>query len=128
MKIKLPIQSKEIIENENGDLALKVEQGEKEFDVDMSLIAQRRFEQNFPKMAEHEDVLTYSQRICSIKEISAPIIISKMKVLYCWLASDMIYEDFVKLFDLTDIEYIKKLSTKIHKVFELIFDSSAEKN
>lgn len=128
MKIKLPIQSKEIVEKENGDLELKVEQGEKEFDVDMTLIAQRRFEQNFPKMAEHEDVLSYSQRICSIKEISAPIIISKMKVLYCWLESDMIYDDFLRLFDLTDKKYVEKLTTKIQKVFELIFNGSAEKN
>ena len=128
MKIKLPIQTKEIIEKENGELELKVEQGEKEFDIDMTLLAQTRFEKNFPKMAEHEDLLGYSQRICAIEEIRAEIILSKMKMLYCWFDTDLTYEEFIKLFDLTDIEYIKKLSTKIQKVFDIIFNGSAEKN
>ena len=128
MKIKLPIQTKSVIEGENGELKLKVEKGEKEFDVDMTLLAQTRFETHFPKMAEHEDLFNYSKRICEIKSISAEVILSKIKMLYCWFDTDLSFEDFVKLFDLTDIAYIEKLSTKIQKVFELIFDGSAEKN
>lgn len=128
MKIKLPTQSKEIVENENGDLDLHIETGEKEFDVDMTLLAQTRFEKYFPKMAEHEDLLGYSQRICQIEELRAEVIISKMKMLYCWFDTDLTYEEFVRLFDLTDIEYVKKLSTKIGKVFDLIINGSAEKN
>lgn len=128
MKIKLPTQSKEIVEKENGDLELHIEQGEKEFDVDMTLLAQSRFEKNFPKMAEHENLLEYSQRICEIEDLKAEVILSKMKMLYCWFDTDMTYEEFVKLFDLTDKEYIEKLSTKIGKVFDLIFNGSAEKN
>ena len=128
MKIKLPIQTKSVVEGENGELELKIEKGEKEFDVDMTLLAQTRFETHFPTMAEHEDLLSYSQRICAIKDLRAEVILSKMKMLYCWFNTDLSYEDFVRLFDLTDKEYIDKLSTKIQKVFDLIFNGSAEKN
>jgi len=128
MKIKLPTQTKEVVENENGELTLKVENGEREFDVDMTLLAQNRYEKNFPKMAEYEDLLSYSQRICAVEDLKAEVILSKMKMLYCWFDTELSYEEFVKLFDLTDKEYIDKLATKIQKVFSLIFSGSAEKN
>ena len=128
MKIKLPIQTKEIIEKEDGELGFLVKTEDKEFDVDMTLLAQTRFEKFFPKMAEREDLFDYSKRICEIEEVRAEVILSKMKMLYCWFDTDLTYEEFVKLFDLTDKEYIDKLSTKMKKVFDLIFNSSAEKN
>ena len=37
--------------------------------------------------------------------------------------------DFVKLFDLTDIEYVKEFLNELEKVFKLILeDTSSEKN
>lgn len=123
MKIKLPIQTKEVV---NDELVKK--QSEKEFEIDTSLASQIRFETKFPKLAEREDLFGYSKRICEIEELSAPLIISKMKMLYCWFDTELEFIDFLKLFDLSDKEYVKKLTDKIKVAFELIFTGSAEKN
>lgn len=123
MKIKLPIQTKEVV---NDELVKK--QSEKEFEIDTSLASQIRFETKFPKLAEREDLFGYSKRICEIEELSAPLIISKTKMLYCWFDTDLEFIDFLKLFDLSDKEYVEKLTDKIKVAFELIFAGSAEKN
>ena len=123
MKIKLPIQTKEII---NGQLVKK--ESEKVFELDTSLASQIRFETKFPDLAQREDLEGYSKRICAVEELSIPIIISKMKMLYCWFDTDICFIDFLKLFDLTDIEYIKKMTSAIKESFEIIFNASAEKN
>lgn len=124
MKIKLPIQTKEIV---NGELVKK--QSEKVFDLDTSLASQIRFETKFPDLAHKEDLDGYSKRICKVEEISVAVIISKMKMLYCWFDTDLCFIDFLKLFDLTDTDYtVNKLTKAIKEAFELIFDGSAEKN
>lgn len=123
MKIKLPIQTKDIV---NGELVKK--QSEKVFEIDTSLASQIRFEAKFPGLAEKEDLDGYSKRICKVEELSAPVIISKMKMLYCWFDTELEFIDFLKLFDLTDLEYVKKITGTIKEAFELIFKASAEKN
>ena len=124
MKIKLPIQTKEIV---NGELLKK--QSEKVFDLDTSLASQIRFETKFPELAQREDLEGYSKRICKVEELSVAVIISKMKMLYCWFDTDLCFIDFLKLFDLTDTDYtVNKLTKSIKAAFELIFDGSAEKN
>ncbi len=123
MKVKLPIQKKENIE---GNLIVK--ESEKVFEIDTSLASQIRFEAKFPKLAEREDLFGYSKRICEIEELSASIIISKMKMLYCWFDTEIEFIDFLKLFDLSDAKYIEKLTEAIKNAFELVLNSSAEKN
>ena len=123
MKVKLPIQTKEAV---NGKLVKK--QSEKVFEIDTSLASQIRFESKFPKLAEREDLFNYSKRICKIDELSAPVIISKMKMLYCWFDTDIDFIEFLKLFDLSDIEYVHLLTEAIKTAFDLIFTSSSEKN
>lgn len=124
MKIKLPIQTKDVV---NGELVKK--QTEKVFDLDTSLAAQIRFETKFPELAQKEDLDGYSKRICKVEELSVAVIISKMKMLYCWFDTDLCFIDFLKLFDLTDTDYtVNKLTKAIKESFELIFDGSAEKN
>ena len=122
MKIKLPIQTKEIV---NGGLVKM--QSEKVFEIDTSLASQIRFETKFPELALKEDLDGYSKRICKIEELSAAIIISKMKMLYCYFDTEISFIDFLKLFDLSDLEYVKKITASIKQAFELIFDASAEK-
>ena len=123
MKVKLPVQTKEFI---NGKQ--KVTCFEKEFDLDTSLASQIRWEARFPEQAVQEDLFTYTQRISSRTEITAPVIISKMKTIYCWFDTDMSFIDFLKLFDLSDAEYVKKLTDQITAVWSSITESSAEKN
>ncbi|MBO5963446.1 MAG: hypothetical protein J6P97_03095 [Bacteroidales bacterium] len=123
MKVKFPVQTKEI---ENGELVKR--ESEKSFDIDTSLASQIRFETKFPKLAEREDLFGYSKRICAIDELTAPVIISKMKMLYCWFDTDLDFIEFLKLFDLSDEAYVRKLTDAIKVAFELIFSGSAEKN
>ena len=123
MKVKLPIQEKAIV---NGELIKKT--NEKEFEIDTSLASQIRFEAKFPELAQNEDLFGYSKRICDIDSLTAGVIISKMKMLYCWFDTDIQFVDFLKLFDLSDEEYVKRLTNEIREAFELIFNGSAEKN
>lgn len=123
MKIKLPIQFKKI---ENGQL-IKTEK-ETEFEIDTSLASQIRFEAKFPELAKNEDLFGYSQRICAIDSLSSGVIISKMKMLYCWFDTDIQFIDFLKLFDLSDKDYVDRLAKTMQDAFNLIFDGSAEKN
>lgn len=123
MKIKLPTQTKELVD---GDL--KITPGEKEFELDMSLASQIRYEAKFPNLAEREDLFNYSKRISEVKELTAGVIISKMKLLYCWFDTEIDFIEFLKMFDLSDIAFSKKLTTRIHEVFELVLNGSAEKN
>lgn len=123
MKIKLPVQFKKI---ENGQL-IKTEK-ETEFEIDTSLASQIRFEAKFPELAKNEDLFGYSQRICAIDSLSSGVIISKMKMLYCWFDTDMQFIDFLKLFDLSDKDYVDRLAKTMQNAFNLIFDGSAEKN
>lgn len=123
MKVKLPTQKKEI-----KDGKLVKENNDKEFDLDTSIASQVRFEAKFPELSKNEDLFEYSKRICAIEGLSASLIISKMKMLYCWFDTDITFIDFLKMFDLSDIEYSKKLADKIHEVFKIVYESSAEKN
>ena len=122
MKVELHTQTKEI---KNGKLVKK--QGTFVVDLDMSLASQIRYEAKFPELAQREDLYSYSKRISEIKELSAAVIISKMKMLYCWFDTEVSFVDFLKMFDLTDEEYVKKLKNKIKTAFDLIMDGSAEK-
>lgn len=99
-------------------------------DLDLSLASQIRFEAKFPELAKNEDLVTYTNRFSKVKEneLSVPIILSLMKSFYCWFETDLTFIDFLKLFDLTDLEYIKKFTGEIKNAFDLILDSSAEKN
>lgn len=122
MKVVLPVQRKEI---DNGKL--KVVKGEFEAELDFSLGSQIRFEQKFPELASKEDLCTYSERIRTYS-LSVGKILSVLKAVYCWFDTDLPFVEFVKLFDLTDKEYINKLLKTLDDTFNIIFSSSAEKN
>ena len=123
MKVTLNTQTKEI---KNG----KIEKIKGTFtaDLDMSLASQIRFEAKFPELAKNEDLIGYAQRLKDTKELNAAIILSNMKVLYCWFDTDLTFIEFLKLFDLSDVDYIKQLTSEIKTVFDLILNGSAEKN
>ena len=123
MIIKLPIQHKSFIDGKQ-----KVTKGEKEFDLDTSLASQIRWEARFPEQAIHEDLFTYTQRIAKQDQVTGPVLISKMKTIYCWFDTDLSFIDFLKLFDLSDPAYVKTLTSQISAVWQSITESSAEKN
>lgn len=123
MKIKLPVQVKEI---ENGKLIRK--RDSIEFDVDVSLASQMRYEKKFPELAQNEDLLNYSRRIREHEGISLAKILSELKLFYCWLDTQVEFDDFLKLIDLTDKEYVKEFTKAISESFDIILNGSAEKN
>ena len=123
MKVTLNTQTKEI---KNGQIE-KIK-GTFTADLDMSLASQIRFEAKFPELAKNEDLIGYAQRMKDIKELSTAVILSDMKILYCWFDTDLTFIEFLKLFDLTDIDYVKRLMEEIKTVFNLILNGSAEKN
>lgn len=123
MEVKLPIQTKEF---KNGEVIRHKEY--KIFDIDTTLASQIRFESKFPELAEQGDLYDYSNRILKVKKLSAAKILSELKLLYCWIDTNIEFIEFVKLFDFTDEKYIEELITTLTKAFEDIINSSAEKN
>lgn len=123
MKFTIPIQRK-IYKNGNT----KKEKKYMDIDIDVTLASQIRFETKFPELAKNEDLYSYSQRIQNIKEISIGKILSQLKLLYCWIDIELEFIDFLKLFDMTDIDYVNELTNSLKNAFEVIFNSSAEKN
>lgn len=123
MKITLPVLKEEF--REGKIVSVK---NEKEFTVDMSLNGQIRFETKFPKLAEHENLFDYSRRIFAIKEQSPELILSQLKLIYCWFDTELSFTEFVAMFTCTNISYTKELGNRLAEVFKAIADSSAEKN
>lgn len=123
MKVSLPVILKDEIK---GELR-HIEFGEKNFELDMSLNAQMRWEQRFPELAQ-EELTIYSERVSKIEALSAAVIIAKMKVLYCFFDTDLTFAQFLKLFDLSQKEYVEKLTSRIAQVFETISNGASEKN
>ena len=96
---------------------------DKEISVDNTLNAQMRWESRFPELAEHASIVDYSTRIKEVGGTSLAVIISKMKVIYCFLDTE-----FLKMFDYSQKEYVEKLIERLTEAFEAIFDAAAEKN
>jgi len=123
MKVKFPIQRKQLVDGK-----VTKEKQYIDFDVDVSLASQVRYETKFPDLAKREDLYNYSKRISEIKELSTAKILSWFKLLYCWIDIDIEFIEFLKLFDLTDQKYVQELVKVLQEAFEKIFDGSAEKN
>ena len=118
IKTKLPVQEKEI--NEQNKL-VKTER-QIDVEIDTSLFAEERWEQNFPHNAKNETLFAYVERIrkAGLMESKAHIL-SNLKALYCFLESKELpdFKSFLKLFDLADAEYLTRLVDKIKFVFEI---------
>ena len=124
MKVILPTRESKV--NEKGELA-NIDK-EVEFELDMSLASQMRYEAKFPMLAEHEDLYDYLKRIENSNEKGAAAIISKFKAVYCWFDTDIEFVDFVKMFSSADKEYSKKLADRMDKIIKIIMDGASEKN
>lgn len=131
MKITLPIKTKDEIKDGKRILVY----GEKEFELDMSLNCQMRWESKFPAQAEKEDLISYTQRIHTaletqknLNKLTAPFMISMFKTIYCYFDTDLSFVQFLKLFDFSSPEYTGQLINKIKEVFEVISSEASEKN
>ena len=124
MKVKLPVVTK----NEIIDGRRVFESGEREFELDLSLGCQMRWEAKFPALAEKETFVDYSSRLQKLKSENTAVILSKIKVVYCLFDTAMSFTDFLKMFDFTNIEFTEKLLARLDEFFTLILNSATEKN
>lgn len=124
MKVKLPV----VVQNEIVDKKHVFKTEKKEFDVDMSLACQMRWEAKFPELAEKETIVDYGTRTSKIQSQNAAVILSKLKFLYCLFDTEINFIEFVKMFDFANEKYVKELLDRIEEIFNLVLDSSSEKN
>lgn len=124
IKTKLPTIEKEIDET-TGKLIVK--ESEIDVTIDTSLFAEERWEQYFPQNAKTETLFAYVGRIteAGLTESKAHIL-SNLKALYCFMESDKLsdWKSFLRLFDLSDGEYLSRLINKIKYVFEIALSSA----
>ena len=124
MKIKMPfIKRDELVDGKRI-----IETEEKAIDVDNTMMAQMRWEAKFPEMAKSENIVDYGMRIKDFKSEELPVIISELKVLFCFLDIEETFVQFLKLFDFSRKDYVDKLISCLKTAFEQIFAEAAEKN
>lgn len=123
MMIKLPVVYKRVVDGE-----LQVHKDYLDCIINTTLTSQMKYESKFPELAKNEDLYGYSKRIREYKDLSTAKILSDLKLLYCWIDIDIEFIDFVRLFDMSDKEYVKELLKAIDDGFQFVFNSSAEKN
>lgn len=124
MKVKLPI----VTQNEIVDGKHIFKTGEREFEMDLSLGCQMRWETKFPELAAKENFVDYAVRIKGLESKNAANILSKMKVIYCFFETDLSFVQFIKLFDFTKPSFTEELIKRLNEVFEIFLSSSSEKN
>lgn len=123
MMIKLPVVYKRVV-----DSKLQVHKDYLDCIINTTLTSQIKYESKFPELAKNEDLYGYSKRIREYKDLSTAKILSDLKLLYCWIDIDIEFIDFVRLFDMSDKEYVKELLKAMDEGFKFILNSSAEKN
>lgn len=123
IKTKIPVLEKEI----GADNKLVKIEREIEVEIDTSLFAEERWEQQFPHNAKNETLFAYVERIqkSGLAESKAHIL-SNLKALYCFLESKELsdFKSFLRLFDLAEGEYLTRLVEKIKFVFEIALSTA----
>ena len=75
--------------------------------IDVSVFAERRWEENFPANAKTETIFAYVERMNG-KDLKNPAyLLSNLKAIYCFIVSDEI------------ADYLTRLINKIKFVFEI---------
>lgn len=124
MKITLPV----VVKDELKDGARLFEYEEQEIAMNNTMLAQMRWESMFPEMAAKENIVDYAERVRGQKAPSLTVIISELKVIYCFLETDMTFIRFLKMFDFSQKEYTDKLLGSLKEAFDTVFATAAEKN
>ena len=126
MKVTLTVKTKDEIKNGKR----VIEYADKEFELDLSLNCQMRWEKHFPAQAEKEDIILYTERVrAGLKKdnLSAPLIISMFKAIYCYFDTAMTFQEFLAMFDFSSVEYVEKLVGQLKEVFEIVEAEAVEK-
>lgn len=124
MKVILPFVKKD--EFKDGKRIFETE--DKSVEIDNTLVAQMRWEANFPEIAARESIVDYAMRLKGESGENISALISKLKVLFCFFKLDGDFVGFLKMFDFSQKEYVEGLVEKISEAFNAIFAGAAEKN
>lgn len=124
MKVILPFVKKD--EFKDGKRIFETE--DRSVDIDNTLVAQMRWEANFPEIAARESIVDYAMRLKGESGENVSVLISKLKVLFCFFKLDGDFVNFLKMFDFSQREYVEGLIEKISEAFNAIFEGAAEKN
>ncbi len=117
IRIKLPVLEQEFVDD-------KIVSSRSEIDcyIDMSALAQERWEREYPNQAKNEALFDYVTRLD--KEPKSPSkVISMLKVLYCFIQFDKYKskDEWLSMFSLSDAQYLTELTDKLSKVFKAIY-------
>ena len=124
MKVILPFVKKD--EFKDGKRIFETE--DRSVDIDNTLVSQMRWEANFPEIAARESIVDYAMRLKGESGENVSVLISKLKVLFCFFNLDVDFVSFLKMFDFSQREYVEGLIEKISEAFNAIFEGAAEKN
>ena len=124
MKVILPFVKKD--EFKDGKRIFETE--DRSVDIDNTLVSQMRWEANFPEIAARESIVDYAMRLKGESGENVSVLISKLKVLFCFFKLDGDFVSFLKMFDFSQREYVEGLIEKISEAFNAIFEGAAEKN
>ncbi len=117
-----------VLEKELDEAAKKIVVNKRTIKVkiDTSVLAEKRWEENFPNNAKTETLFNYVERIQKAGITDAARVLSGLKAIYCFIVSDEIenYDAFLQLFDLADTEYLKELVNKIKFVFDIALNTA----
>ena len=110
-------------------IRIPTENGEIEATLDMSLLAEERWEQHFPKLAEKETVFSYIARLQEMAvtpEKIAPHLLTVIKALYCFVESDALptFREFARLFAMTNAELLNKQVGAIQNALQAVLEGS----
>ena len=125
MRLELPLLHQELRDDEVVSIRSSTV-----FEIDTSVYAEERWEQNFPKLAEKESLFQYVDRVKSDSTTDRVRLTAMLKAVYCFIESDAVptYKDFAKLFSLSDSKYTEELINKLITAFKAITGSSSVKN
>lgn len=125
MRIELPTLKQEMV----GEEVITTE-STAVFDLDTSVYSEERWEQNFPRLAEHYGLFQYIEKVQKESETNKVRVIAMLKAVYCFIESNTVptYKDFAKMFNLAVPEYTDKLINKLKTAFKLVLGGSSVKN
>lgn len=125
MKVEIPMLKQELKDGEVINKETTVL-----FDLDTSVYSEERWEQNFPKMAEHEGLFQYIERVQKNSLTDRVKVASMLKAIFCFIESESVtsYKEFAKMFNLATPDYTSRLIDSLKNAFKLVLGGSSVKN
>lgn len=125
IRTTLPIRERTLDEKSG---AMVAKESEIAVTVDTSVYAEERWEIHFPQNAARETLFAYIERLGLDRTGDGRArVLSGLKAIYCFLEGDRIadYKSFCQLFDLSDEDYLRRLTARVGELFSMALGGSA---